>query len=202
MAVEAIIDKIMADAKAEAEEIKQKAEKEIEKIKEEQRANIERIRVSAEEEGKIQAEEEKRRLISAAELDQRQRLLREKQDLIEETFKRAMKRVIEMGRDDYCRLIEALLIKAVDDGDEEVIISPKDEDRITQELLERVNLKLSEDGRKGQLKLSDKTREMAGGFVLTKGRKEVNCSLESIFSLAREELEGEVAGILFEDKGP
>ena len=49
----------------------------------------------------------------------------------------------------------------------------------------------------GQLTLSEKTRSMRGGFVMSDGDVEVNCAFETLVRMSREKLEKEVADILF-----
>lgn len=196
MALQAIINKIIQDARGEAEKITSQAKKQAQELKEEKRQRIGQITASAERQAKIKSVEEKNKVLSAAKLQQRQDLLAEKQELIEETFRKALEEINKMQTGEYRKFIKRLLFKAVEDGDEKVIIS-QGEKRITQKLLEEVNSKLKENGKRGELKLSPERRKMQGGFVLQKGRFEINCSLEESFASVREELASEVAKELF-----
>ncbi len=47
------------------------------------------------------------------------------------------------------------------------------------------------------MKLSDKTGDFAGGFILKQGAIESNCTFEVLVGQVREELEGEASSILF-----
>lgn len=98
---------------------------------------------------------------------------------------------------EYFKLMEDLLLKAVEDGDEEVIISEKTMRKLGNDFLGRVNQRLRTGGKKGELSLAEEKRQVGSGFILRKGKKEVNCSFESLLGSKREELEGEVARILF-----
>ena len=50
---------------------------------------------------------------------------------------------------------------------------------------------------KGALQRSSETRPIDGGFVLTYGGVEENCSIEALFYAAREELQDKVHALLF-----
>ena len=49
----------------------------------------------------------------------------------------------------------------------------------------------------GQLTLSEQTRPMRGGFIMTDENVEVNCTFETLVRMEREKLEREVANTLF-----
>ncbi|OPX32927.1 MAG: hypothetical protein B1H40_01265 [Candidatus Latescibacteria bacterium 4484_181] len=198
MPVKVITDKIIDDARAEADKIIKRAETETAKIKKETEEEIGLIEAQTKKQSALQAEEEKERLLSAAEMELKKELLREKQVLLDETFRKARNKVLTMQPEQYRELMGGLLLTASESGDEEVIVAESDKDKITAELLEKVNQKLRTNGKKGELTLSSEKRDMSGGFVLRKGRKEINCSLETLFASARMELESKVAAILFD----
>ena len=50
----------------------------------------------------------------------------------------------------------------------------------------------------GLLTLSDATRDMAGGLMLKQGDIEVNCTVDTLLDLTRDELAARVADVLFE----
>ena len=49
----------------------------------------------------------------------------------------------------------------------------------------------------GAFVLSDETRAINGGFVLSDGAVEVNCSFETLVRLQKAEITGEVSRVLF-----
>ena len=69
--------------------------------------------------------------------------------------------------------------------------------RPSEELLEEVNQQLLESGKTGELTLSQDTYNMFGGFVLRRGKIELNSTFETLFKLSREELEADVSKLLF-----
>ena len=53
----------------------------------------------------------------------------------------------------------------------------------------------------GLLTLSEETRPMRGGFILSDGEVEINCTFEAMVYAQREKLEREVAQVLFAQEG-
>ena len=48
-----------------------------------------------------------------------------------------------------------------------------------------------------ELTLSEETRPIVGGLILSQGRIEINCALDRLAALHRSELAGEAARLLF-----
>jgi len=199
MPVEKIVERILQEAEEEAQEIEREAQAEIERIRAGEAEQVKGIEEEASVRAEEAAREERRRRLSAADLELRKRLLAEKQGLIDRAFDRAMGKLVDMDAETYGEQIQQLLLTAADVGDEEVIISSRDEGRITRHLLDRANEVLASQGRKGELKLSEERRDLIGGFVLRRGRRETNCSLESLFASGRDVLEPIVAEQLFSE---
>jgi len=197
MSVDRITAKILSDAQAEARQIEDEIARKVEKIRAEEQQRVEAIRKEAEEEGRQRAEDRHRKDIATAELELRKALLAQKQDLIQKVFDKALKRLYDFKGEEYRRFIAELLLKVAEVGDEEVIFSSADEHKLGEKLLEEVNARLVKEGRKGALRLVKENRDLRGGFILRRGKMEVNCSLEALFNSVREELEPEVAEILF-----
>jgi V/A-type H+-transporting ATPase subunit E len=193
MAVEDILKKIRADAEEAARRIVDEGRAAADEVAAEARTRVEaqgeRLRGKA----RQRAEEERNRIVTLARLSGRRELLSEKQRLIDQVFEETRRSILEMGRDDYRKLIRAFLEDTREAGDVEVIVDVN-ETRIDQDYLDQVARELGGDGR---LRLSSERREIGGGFVLRSGRTETNCTLETILRDAREKLETEVASILF-----
>jgi V/A-type H+-transporting ATPase subunit E len=127
----------------------------------------------------------------------RQNLLDLKQKLIDETFREAYDRVKKLKAQEYVRFLGSLLEQVAATGDEEIIAAKPDAKKISSSLVESVNRKLKKSGRQGKIKLSKETIDSDGGFILRRGRMEINATLPVLFGNVREELESEVVSILF-----
>ncbi len=197
MSAEKITAKILDDARTEAQKIKEEARKRAEGTIARAKEEAVRIGEEVQKEAQILAAEEKKRVLSRTEMEVKRGILGEKQTLIGKVFELALQRVEEMGREEYSRLMEGLLVKAVDSGDEELIISEAGRKKLGKGFLERINQRLITEGKRGELSLAEENRQIGGGFILRKGKKEINCSFRSLLDSKKEDLEGEVAGILF-----
>jgi V/A-type H+-transporting ATPase subunit E len=91
--------------------------------------------------------------------------------------------------------MKKLMIQAVETGDEEVIVG-KNETRLNEEFIKKVNRDLGA-GFKGNLRLSAQRADIAGGFLLSRGRVQVNVSTEVLINQVRESMEMELGGDLF-----
>lgn len=135
-----------------------------------------------------------------AELDVRKEVLALKQEMIEMAFEKAISQLLEGGEERYLALLKKLILDVDLEGDEELILNQRDRETISDVLIRELNKVFLKAGKKGELKLSPEIRSIRGGVILRRGRKEVNCSIESIIYSKRDELEVTVARILFPDE--
>lgn len=192
---ERVIGKILSDAKAEAEKIataaKEKRSGEQEKLEKElvgYRHQTDRLARNA-------AENRKMLLLAAARMDLKKQQLATKRKLLDEVFAAAAQRLRGLDDNEYRELMSKLLLKAVQTGDEEVIIG-KNETRIDQAFITNINRRLGP-GYKGNLRLSQQRDNLDGGFILKRGKIKTNVSIEVLLAQAREKLQIELAKELF-----
>ena len=197
MEAEQVVEKILADAKAEAEKIKSEAqEKEnAEKAKlDEQLSNYKKqTDIIAQKAG----EDKKAHLLATARMDVAKDYLAEKRKILDEVFAQARQKLQNLPDGEYCKLMTKLMLKAVETGDEEVIVD-NNEKRIDQKFIKHINREL-EPGYKGNLRLADVRQNIGGGFILRRDKIKNNVSIEVLLAQARKELEIELAKELFEN---
>ena len=192
---EQVIEKILSDAKAEAEKIKKEAEAKIAQEKTRVDKQLEEYRKQTESLAKTAGETARQQVLSAARMELAKELLAEKTKILVEIFAKAEQQVKSLPDEKYSSLMIKLMTDSAQSGDEEVIIDA-DEKRIDQRLIDRVNQQLSSK-KKGDLKLASEKESIGGGFILKKGKIKNNCSLKVLLSQARGELEIELAKQLF-----
>lgn len=129
-------------------------------------------------------------------LDTKKELLGLKQDLVNTAFLMAREKLLDMPKEEYVKFLTGLAVEAAA-GEEEVLFSEADAAAVGAEVVEKANAALAAAGKKAQLKLAAENRGIAGGLVLRAGDIEINCSIDALLSLKREELAAQVAGILF-----
>lgn len=194
---EKLVDRILKEGRQRADEIINRARQRADEIIEEAEQTAQKKAEVIEQKAREDAEEIKRRIRAVAQMDMRKDILAVKQQFIDQVFDRVMEQLINLSTEEYQNILLELFVKTVDTGREQVIIASGDQDRINEQFIDRVNQALKEQGKTGNLTLSGETRDIKGGFILKSGGVEINNSFETILRMEREELEPEVAEILF-----
>ncbi len=183
---QAKIDRINAEAAAQCEQIAKDSEKaaqdEYWKVVK-QGANDAELRIS--------------RLGSVAALEAKKQVLGEKQAMIARAFDLAVQKLADLPESDYVAFLARQAKNASRTGSEQIILSPSDRARVGAAVCSEANKLLAAAGRKAALTLSDSTREMRGGLILSDGKIEMNCTLDVLVGMHRDELAAPVADILF-----
>jgi len=195
---EKITQRILDDAQARADSIKAEASEKAKAVEDEARKRAERKKEELLEQAGKDAEEQKRRILGVAQLEARKELLAAKQEMIEEAFQKSLDQLTSMDEKSYLAIIREMLLNLVESGNETVIFSARDLEIISDGFWKDVNKALVDKGKEGNLKLSRESREIKGGFILQAGGVEMNCSFEALLEEKRDQLETEVANILFE----
>lgn len=193
--IEKIIDRISGDAQREVDDVLAQARAEADKILSQYQAQAQAEADDILTRGEKAAVERGERLASVAQLECRKEVLRAKQEVIEEAFQLAMDKLTQLPQEAYVSLLADLAVEASSKGNEKLIFSVADRARVGKAVVVAANEKL---GDKGQLTLAQETRPMQGGFILSDGAVEVNCTFETLVRLQRGTLSTQVAGVLFD----
>jgi len=188
MSLQDITDKILADAKKEVDQIEAASKDEVAKASQEKDKVITETLEAIDAKGK----EKKTKLTEQAEFKARLLLknatLKTKQDMIWEVFEKAGEKLIALEDDKFVKLMAGLIKKSPKLPDCEVVTNSKRKDLISKAIKE-AGL---------DYKLSDKTlSEHEDGFILSSPKIEVSNTLVDLLDDKKEELEGEVAQVLF-----
>jgi len=197
MEAEQVVEKILADARGEAEKIEKQAEEnqaaEQAKLDEQLSDYKKQTDIIAQKAG----EDKKAHLLAAARMDIAKDYLAEKRKILDEVFAQARQKLQNLPDGEYCKLMTKLMLKAVETGDEEVIVD-NNEKRIDQKFIKHINRELGP-GYKGNLRLAEVRENLGAGFILRRGKIKNNVSLQVLLAQARKELEIELAKELFEN---
>lgn len=195
--VEKITEKILQDAEIKANEILEKArlqaKETIEKANQKAALRVKEISQKS----AYDITEKKRIINSMVELEMRKDILAAKQQSIEEVFSKALERMNGLDAAKYEQVVFEMLMSSVETGDEVVIMSESGKKKISPDFIDQVNKALTASGKLGNVKLSDETRNISGGFILVGQGVEVNNSFEAVIRLYRDEIEPKVAEIFF-----
>ncbi|HHU68889.1 MAG TPA: hypothetical protein GXZ31_01145 [Thermoanaerobacterales bacterium] len=192
-----IKEKILEDAKREADKIIKEAELEAQRISEQAEKTAAENRKTLNEKAQKDAQEARRKTLAMTELDMRKEQLAVKQKMIDLAFEKTLERLNKLEGKEYEKMILNMMEKAVETGQEEIILSTNDRKKFKPELLATLNNRLSKKGIKAALKISNEARRIQGGFILKRRGVEVNGSFETLIRTEREEIESKVAAILF-----
>jgi V/A-type H+-transporting ATPase subunit E len=189
MALEDIIKRIKEKVFQEVEEIKQGADREREEIikkakQEADRAKDELIKKATEE-----GEGERQRRLMRTRSEERKKILAFKRELIDKVFRQARERLDNLNEEEYLKWSERILLSNIDSGKEEILVSPQDKD-----LMERV---LVEGLEKKETRFLPELNEKERGFIIRKEGVQIDYTFSSLFAFLEDELEIEVARILF-----
>lgn len=195
MGAEEVVEKILADAKAEAEKIKQQAKEKDAAEQTKHAVQLNEYKKQTEALAVKAAKAEKLHLLAAARMNIAKELLAEKRKILDEVFEQAKSLLQNLPDEQYRELTARLMLKAVETGDEEVIVD-KNERRIDQQLIDRVNQQLGSSN-KDNLKLSKERQDISSGFILKRGKIKTNAALDILINQARKELKIKSAKELF-----
>jgi len=219
--LEKITEKILAEARAEADRILAEARAESERIRADYATRADEIKSRISAEASREGIDIVTRAKSASANRKRNQLLETQSALIDEVFRHTHDSVRTQESDAYTELLVGLLGAALSAqakaevesrelyGEEdmpeieqyEVLLNARDRGRVGQDLIERVKktvgTKLPAD-MLARLTLADESANIDGGLILRCGSVETNCSLALIFAQLREELEADVCHVLFD----
>ncbi len=180
--ISGILGKARADASSVAASFAQKAQ------------SYQRDLISRAEE---QASERIKRARSVSELEAKKALLAKKQELISRAFDLAYERLLKFPDNEYIDFLCRLAANASSSGTEEIILSAQDRSRFGKQIVIGANKLLSDQQKNAGLTLSEEIRPLKGGLVLKNKDVELNCTLDTIVRLIKEDLSFEVAKVLF-----
>ncbi len=195
---EALTARILKEAEDKAEEIRSEAKSQAAKILEKAEKKAKTVHERTIEKAKEKAENSRNRKFTMAELDLRKEILKEKQLQIEKAFQGTLDNLAQLDTEEYQEIIWRMMMESVETGEETVVISEIDEERITPDFIEKVNKELEKEGKKGALKIASEKEDIGGGFILSSAHTKINSSFHSIVGMERDELEPKVAEILFQ----
>ena len=196
MDAQQVTEKILADAKAEAEKIKKQADEKQAAEQEKLNDQLKEYKKQTDLLAQKAAQDKKSHLLAEARMDIAKQFLAEKRKILDEVFEQARQQLRNLPDEQYRKLMTKLMLETVETGDEQVIVD-KNEKRIDQNFITSVNQQLAAEN-KGSLKLADERQNLGAGFILKRGKIKRNVSIEVLLAQAQKELEIDLAKQLFE----
>lgn len=192
-----LTSKILSDAEERKESILKEANEEKAKIVSKKEALAKSEEATMVEKAKTEAKTAKERIISGAELKSRNEKLTAKQAVIDKVFENSIEKLCKMSDEEIKEFIKNKIVNADIVGDEAIILNEKGNKLVDVNLLKEINSELLAKGKKGELTISKEVRNFKGGFILEKDGIEINNTFEDLVNSERDDLEFEVAKVLF-----
>ncbi|MGB9200613.1 V-type proton ATPase subunit E, partial [Methanobacterium sp.] len=201
---EKIVSSILSDAKFKADSISEEAENESKSILEESEkvALMEKEKIL--EDGKKQSAMRYQQIISEAKMKSRRMELDSREEVIEESFKKAEEKLVKIASSEsaeYKESIKNIIIEAaleIGGGDLILLLKQEDEAKIKDSISEIENDVKAKTGKETNLEMGNNINTIGGTIVKTKnGDIEVNNTIEARMLRFKKSLRSEVARILF-----
>jgi V/A-type H+-transporting ATPase subunit C len=186
--IEKIIARIEADGAAEVEAIKAESVQACEKVRAEAEKAAQEEYWKIFKKGTKDAEMRVERLGSVAALEAKKQILATKQEMVAHAFDLAVEKIAGLPEQEYTGLLSKLAARASRTGGEQIILSPGDRARYGKSVCIKANELLSAEGKTASLTLSEEARDIRGGLILSDGAIEVNCAIETLVELTKNDL--------------
>lgn len=191
MSLAQITEKIRSDAQKEADNILAKAKAKTELITQRAGEEVDSIKSGFIRRFEVERPEIFRRREIVANLDVKKMMLQSSRNLIQDVYDLSLEKMKMIDKADYVKLCEALLKCATATKNEEIEVS-SEEKYLDQAWLDGFN---KENGT--NLVFSEKKLDIAGGFILTRGKISTNCSWDMLVQIMKEKQESDVVERLF-----
>lgn len=189
-----LTSKILRDAEDRKESILASAEEEKNNILSKKIAKAKELEKEIIQKAELEAKTKKERILSSASLKVRNNKLSAKQEVIKEVFEKSIDMLATISGDDFLRFIKNSILSLGEIGEQTLILNKEGMEVVDLTFIYDLNQSL---GDKGNIKLSPNTRNFKGGFILESNGIEINNTYEALVSSLKDELEFEVARVLF-----
>lgn len=192
-----LTSKIISDAEERKESIIKAANEEKAKIIAKKQSIAELEKSAMIEKAEVEAKTRHERIVSSAELKARNEKLAAKQVVIDSVFEKSVDELYSMSDEEMKNFMKNVIVNSDITGDENIILNEKGKSILDKKLLEEINSELKSNGKIGELTISSEVRNFKGGFILEKDGIEINNTFEDLVNSERDDLEFEVAKVLF-----
>jgi V/A-type H+-transporting ATPase subunit E len=187
-----ITEKIKKDAESEAQEIIKKAEQKTQEIL--NRAKKEKKEIE-DETKKLATRTKKREIekaLSNARMQSRKKILREKRNIIDSVFRKTKEKMLSQKKKQYVEFISNLIKQEVKDVDFTLVLAENDVQNFGEGIFKEILKNLDCDK-----EIPFEKGDFSGGCILRRESYEFNATMDTIINKTKEELESEIAKMLF-----
>ena len=197
MTIKDINDKIISDAKIQANKIIAQAEDNATNIIKKGEKDADNVKKEILYKINQEASLKKGKILTEANLEAKKTILLEKHKIMEDVFTKALESIVRLSNQDYLQFIKKLILDNIESGDETIFTGSLDKNKISKDFIEKINKELKTKSKKGELKLSTSHLPIKGGIIIGSGAIRKNISLELLLKNIREESEMQISKLLF-----
>ena len=190
--VKNMTSKILKDAEAGKENILAAAEEEKNKIISKKVSSANEIAQEILEKAEVEAKSKKERVISSAKLKVRNNKLAAKQEIIDEVFEKSIDKLTKLSKEDFLNFVKNAISSMNLSGKQTLILNEEGLKFVDEAFIDELNKNVDT-----QIILGETAGNFKGGFILENNGIEINSTYEALVSSLRDELEFEVAKVLF-----
>lgn len=193
--LEKIIKSIEEDSQKSAEERIKYAKSMANSILDETRKEITRESLRISDKAEKDAENIISRAKSLSENEMKKLILNAKSQIISEIINEANEKILSLKDEDYFDFILKIIESHLENQDGELVFSQKDLNRLSENFKEKI--KSLEKKHLIKLTISNKTRNITGGVIISYGDIEENCSIDTLFKNNKDEIFDTLSSFLF-----
>lgn len=192
MSIEKITSKILAQADELKAQVMAEAKEKSDGVLAEAKEKAEQLVADSQARGLEEKDKIISRRKSVADIDSRKVVLAKKQEIIAETFDKAVEAITGMEEADYIGLLVKLgAVCGITEG--QLIFNEKEKAAIGQKVADALNAAVP----CGQFTVADETRNLRGGYMLKAGQTFINNTVEALVDENKAGLTGEIVKMLF-----
>ena len=194
---EKLIEKIGADAQRDSEKYWQDVQDKKKLSRDKLLRDISKRKAEIERMAQVAGVEKKKRMAAVYDLEYRKQLLQAKQEMMAKAKALAKTKLLALSDAEYIALMKKHLISCAESGTGTIAVA-LNEKRLNAAFLADVNATLKAKVGKGEVKLQKEPYDILGGFVYISEGLEINVSLGAQLNEAWQDVETQVAAVLFE----
>lgn len=189
-----LTSKILRDAEERKGKILVSAQEEKNKILSKKIAKAQELEKEIIQKAEVEAKSKKERILSSETLKVRNNKLSAKQEIIKEVFEKSIDTLSNISGDDFLRFVKNSILSLGVIGEQTLTLNKNGMELVDLTFIYDLNQLL---GDRGNIKLNPNVGSFKGGFILESNGIEINNTYEALVSSLRDELEFEVARVLF-----
>lgn len=197
---QAIIDLILQDAKTQADAVMADADRRVSELMFQSGLRLQRLEDEARSQADRDAKVQDDRIRRLHQLEYKKELVAGKRGLLEQAFTMAVEALNSTPEDQVAAIMTDLLVQYAS-GEETLIAGAVNDAFFTEDFVNAANESLQKAGKPGKLVMGEGRRDGVCGLVLTTTNSELQFTFLALMENRQEELEAQVAAILFPADG-